>query len=148
MVDAGELIAELETTHGLLHAAAETGASRARRAPDPILRGRWLAVVAARVEHRERVASRLRALGVDVPDRGSRAGEASGEVGALLRADLGLSHAAAARAKRLSRLAVALGDAESGALLERVAAESLGHAAELARALALHYAREARAAAH
>ena len=69
------------------------------------------------------------------------------EVARLLRADLATAHALSARCRRIARVATALGDAETGALLERLAVEGLGHAAELARSLALHYAREARAAA-
>jgi bacterioferritin (cytochrome b1) len=126
---------------------AEQGASRARTVADPILRARWLAIAAARAEHRERVGARIATLRGRVPPRRGEGVEVTGELAKLLRADLATSHALAARCRRVARLASALGDPESGALLERLAAESLGHAAELARALALHYAREARAAA-
>ncbi|AKU90558.1 hypothetical protein AKJ08_0945 [Vulgatibacter incomptus] len=138
---------ELVGVFGALAHAAELGASRARRATDPILRARWLAIAAARAEHRERVAARIAALRGARPMRPGETNEPGGELARLLRADLATSHALAARCRRVARLATAVGDPESGALLERLGAEALGHAAELARALALHYAREARAAA-
>ncbi|HWV38340.1 MAG TPA: hypothetical protein VN033_07665 [Vulgatibacter sp.] len=140
-------IEELMGVFGALAHAAEQGASRARRTADPILRARWLAIAAARAEHRERVAARIAALRGSRPLRPGDAGEPGGELARLLRADLATSHALAARCRRVARMTTALGDSESGALLERLSAEALGHAAELARALALHYAREARAAA-
>jgi len=140
-------IEELMGVFGALAHAAEQGASRARRTADPILRARWLAIAAARAEHRERVAARIAILRGSRPVRPGDAGEPGGELARLLRADLATSHALAARCRRVARLTTALGDSESGALLERLSAEALGHAAELARALALHYAREARAAA-
>ncbi|HEY0839065.1 MAG TPA: hypothetical protein VGD74_02655 [Vulgatibacter sp.] len=140
-------IEELMGVFGALSHAAEQGASRARRTADPILRARWLAIAAARAEHRERVAARIAVLRGTRPNRPGDSGEPGGELARLLRADLATSHALAARCRRVARLTSALGDSESGALLERLGAEALGHAAELARALALHYAREARAAA-
>ncbi len=148
MVDGRQgTVEELVGVFGALSHAAELGASRARRTGDPILRARWLAIAAARAEHRERVAARIAALRGRKPLRPGAASEPGGELARLLRADLATSHALAARCRRVARMSTALGDSESGALLERLGAESLGHAAELARALALHYAREARAAA-
>lgn len=146
-VAAQELVEELLGILGAVGHAAELGASRARRSADPILRARWLAIAASREEHRERIAARIHALRGARPGRPKVASEPGGELARLLRADLAASHALAARYRRIARLSVALGDAESGALLERLGAEALGHAAELARALALHYAREARVAA-
>lgn len=142
-----ETVEELLGIFGALGHASAVGASRARRSADPILRARWLAIAAAREEHRERVAARIYVLRGRKPARPPASTEPGGELARLLRADLATSHALAARCRRVARLASALGDAESGALLERVGAETLGHAAELARALALHYAREARVAA-
>ena len=139
---------ELLAIHASLAHAAELGASRARRSPDPILRARWLAIAAARAEFRDRVASRIAAVGGAPPPVANQTlPTPAAELARLLRADLATAHALSARCRRIARLATALGDAESGALLERLAVEGLGHAAELARSLALHYAREARAAA-
>jgi hypothetical protein len=136
---------EVAGLHRALATAAEAGASRARRAGDPILRGRWVAVAAGRIEQRERVAARLAHLGSRPPPGPEPVADGPGDVAALLRADLGTSHAIAAKARRIARFVLALGDPETGRLLERVATESAGHAAELARALVLHYSREARA---
>lgn len=145
---ARRILDELFAVHAALAHAAELGACRARRSPDPILRARWLAIAAARAEFRDRVGSRIAVLHGTPPPLGMQAFPAPAkEVARLLRADLATSHALAARCRRIARVAIALGDAESGALLERIAVEGLGHAAELARSLALHYAREARAAA-
>lgn len=142
-----ETVEELLGIHGALAHAAELGASRARRSADPILRARWLAIAAAREEHRERIAARVFVLRGSKPPRSQAATEGGGDLARLLRTDLATSHALAARSRRVARLAAALGDPETGALLERLSAETLSHAAELARALALHYAREARVAA-
>lgn len=144
----GTIVAELGSVCTALGAAAEAGTARARRASDVVLRGRWLAVAAGRVEQRERVAARILALGASPPARGGARREPAADVPALLRADLGTSHALSARCRRLARLAVLLGDPGSATLCERIAAEALGHAAELARSLALLYAREVRTAAH
>jgi len=142
------VVDELVSLHGALAHAAELGACRARRTPDPILRARWLAIAAARAEFRDRVDARLAALkAAPTPPPGPALPTPAAEVARLLRADLATAHALSARCRRIARVATALGDAESGALLERLAVEGLGHAAELARSLALHYAREARAAA-
>jgi bacterioferritin (cytochrome b1) len=138
---------EVAALHRALATAAEAGAARARRAGAPILRGRWVAVAAGRIEQRERVAARLAHLGSRPPPGPEPVADGTADVAALLRADLGTSHALAARARRVARFVLALGDPETGRLLERVATESAGHAAELARALALHYTREARARA-
>lgn len=141
-------VEELLGVHAALAHAAELGAARARRSPDPILRARWLAIAAARAEFRDRLASRIALVAGAPPPVTTHAMPTPPlEVARLLRADLATSHALAARCRRIARVATALGDAESGALLERIAVEGLGHAAELARSLALHYAREARAAA-
>lgn len=139
---------ELVSLLGALAHAAELGACRARRTPDPILRARWLAIAAARAEFRDRVAARIAAIqGSSPAPTPQPLPTPAAEVARLLRADLATAHALSARCRRIARVATALGDAESGALLERLAVEGLGHAAELARSLALHYAREARAAA-
>jgi bacterioferritin (cytochrome b1) len=143
----GGMIQELAAICESLGSAAETGAARARRAQDVVLRGRWLAIAAARLEHRERVAARILSLGGTPPPRGSRSRNTAADLPTLLRADLATSHALSARCRRLARLAVVLGDTASAALCERLAAECLGHAAELARSLALLYAREVRTAA-
>jgi len=142
-----ETLEELLGLYGTLGHAAEQGASRARRSADPILRARWLAIAAAREEHRERIGARIFVLCGKKPPRPPLSTEGGGELARLLRTDLATSHALAARCRRVARLTSAWGDAETGALLERLSAESLGHATELARALALHYAREARVAA-
>lgn len=142
------ILEELQSVVITLAHGAELGAARARRAGDPVMRARWLAIAAGRVDHRNRLAARLRAMGEAPPSRVGGGVETSGEVARLLRGDLATSHALAARCRRIGRLVAAWGDLESGALLERIAIETLGHAAELGRALALHYAREARVAAH
>lgn len=143
------VVHELLAVHAALAHGAELGACRARRTPDPILRARWLAIAAARAEFRDRIGARLASVqGAPPPVGNHPLPTPAGEVARLLRADLATAHALSARCRRIARLTTALGDAESGALLERLAVEGLGHAAELARSLALHYAREARAAAH
>jgi len=146
--DRQRVLEELLAVHGALAHAAELGASRARRSPDPILRARWLAIAAARAEFRDRVGARVAAVqGAPPPLFPHVLPTPAVEVARLLRADLATAHALSARCRRIARLATALGDPDTGALLERLAVEGLGHAAELARSLALHYAREARAAA-
>lgn len=140
----GAVFEELAELHRLLATAADAGTSRSRKAADPILRGRWVALAAARAEQRERLALRLARLGPRSPPGPEPVHDATADVAALLRADLGTSHAVAARARRVARFSRALGDAETGRILDRVAIESAGHASELARALAIHYAREAR----
>lgn len=140
-------IGELLEVAELLAAGAELGALRARKAADPILRARWLAIAAARADQRDRLLVRLEALGVPRPAQGQVAPEPPRELARLLRADLSSSHALAARCRRVGRWVKALGDAESGGILDRIAAESLAHASELARSLAHHYVREARTAA-
>ncbi len=146
--EAQRVLEELVAVHATLAHAAELGASRARRTPDPILRARWLAIAAARAEFRDRVGGRIAAIqGAPPPITSHQLPTPASEVAKLLRADLATAHALAARCRRIARVTTALGDADSGALLERLALEGLGHAAELARSLALHYAREARAAA-
>ncbi|WP_373048457.1 hypothetical protein [Vulgatibacter sp.] len=146
--DRQRIVDELLALHAALAHAAELGASRARRTPDPILRARWLAIAAARAEFRDRVGARIAAVhGVPPQPSAQALPTPAAEVARLLRADLATAHALSARCRRIARLTTALHDPESGALLERLAVEGLGHAAELARSLALHYAREARAAA-
>lgn len=140
-------VGELLEAYGLLVAAAELGAQRARKASDPVLRARWLAIAGARAEQGDRLLARLSALGIARPVVPPPAPEAQREIARLLRADLATSHALAARCRRVGRWLQATGDAETGALLERIASESLAHAAELARSLAYHYVREARSAA-
>lgn len=132
---------------GLLVAGADLGAQRARKATDPILRARWLSIAGARAEQRDRLLARLAALGVAKPMHPPQAPEPQREIARLLRADLATSHSLAARCRRVGRWLRATGDAETGALLERIANESLAHASELARSLAHHYVREARSAA-
>lgn len=150
MVDERQrILEELLGVHEALGRGAEMGAARARRTPDPILRARWLAIAAARCQFHEKVAARIVALGGQPHLNFVKPTLPGGaEIARLLRADLAHSHALAARCRRVARLATALIDMETGALLEKLAVEGLAHAAELARALALHYAREARAAAH
>ena len=146
--DRQRIVDELHSLHAALAHAAELGACRARRTPDPILRARWLAIAAARAEFRDRVGARLAAvLGQSPVPSAQPLPTPVAEVARLLRADLATAHALSARCRRIARVATHLGDPESGALLERLAVEGLGHAAELARSLALHYAREARTAA-
>lgn len=139
-------IEELSDVLSLLATGAELGAQRARKATDPILRARWLAIAGARAEQRDRLSSRLAPLGIRGPALGSVAPESHRELARLLRADLSTSHSIAARCRRVSRWVKALGDTESGGLLDRIAAESLVHASDLARSLAHHYVREARSA--
>jgi hypothetical protein len=134
---------ELLDVLGLLASGAELGAQRAGRARDPILRARWLAIAGARGEQRDRVTARLVALQVTPPQGAPWAHEAEGELSRLLRADLSASHVLAARCRRVARLARGRGDLETAASMERLAAESLAHATELARCLAHHYVREA-----
>lgn len=140
-------IQELIGVFGLLASGADLGAQRAKTANEPILRARWLAIAGARAEQRDRVSARIATFRKTPPVKPSWAGEPHGEVARLLRADLATSHSVAARCRRVARWMAAFGDAESANLLERIAAESLGHAAELARSLAHLYVREARTAA-
>lgn len=143
------ILEELQALYEALGRGAEMGGARARRTPDPILRARWLAIAAARHQFHERVAARILTLGGQ-PHRSlvKPTVPPGAEIARLLRTDLAHSHVLSARCRRVARLATALVDVETGALLEKIAVEGLAHAAELARALALHYAREARAAAH
>src|SRR5690606_41703087 len=60
-------VGELLEAYGLLVAAAELGAQRARKASDPILRARWLAIPRARAEQRDRLLARPSALGIARP---------------------------------------------------------------------------------
>lgn len=140
-------IAALLEVVELLSTGAELGGQRARKATDPILRARWLAIAAARAEQRDRLLARLEALGVHRPVLGPLGPEPPRELARLLRADLTSSHTVAARCRRVGRWMKLLGDPESGGLLDRIAAESLAHASELARSLAHHYVREAKSAA-
>jgi hypothetical protein len=139
--------AEVVEVVGLLVAGADLGAQRARKASDPILRARWLSIAGARAEQRDRLLARLAALGIPRPMHTPQAPEPQRELARLLRADLATSHSLAARCRRVGRWLRATGDEETGALLERIANESLVHASELARSLAHHYVREARSAA-
>lgn len=136
-------IDELLEVFGLLASGADVGSQRARRARDPILRARWLAIASARGEQKDRVSARLVALEATPPAGSAWSTEQEGELSRLLRADLSTSHALAARCRRVARCARGKGDLESAALMERLAAESLAHASELARCLAHHYVREA-----
>lgn len=140
-------IGELLEVFGLVATGAELGALRARKASDPILRARWLAIAGARAEQRDRLLARLKALGESRPMHSPVSPESQREIARLLRADLSTSHTIAARCRRVARWMKASRDAESGGLLDRIAAESLAHASELARSLAHHYVREARTAA-
>lgn len=142
------VVEQLLALQSALAHGAELGAGRARRTPDPILRARWLAIAAARAEFRDRVGARIAALrgSASLPEIRPVPVPAA-EVAKLLRADLVTAHALAARCRRIARMAAALGDSETGLILERISVEGLGHAAELARALAVYYAREVRAAA-
>lgn len=140
----GAVYEEVAELHRALATAAGAGTARSRRAADPILRGRWVAVAAGRAEQRERLALRLARLSSRPPPGPDTVHDGTVDIAALLRADLGTSHALAAKARRVARFVLAVGDPETGRILERVAAESAGHASELARALVLHYAREAR----
>lgn len=143
------ILEELQGLYEALGRGADMGGARARRTPDPILRARWLAIAAARCQFHERVAARIVALGGHPYRHPTRPSIPTGtEMALLLRADLAHAHVLSARCRRVARLATVLVDTETGALLEKIAVEGLAHAAELARALALHYAREARAAAH
>ncbi len=141
-------VVELLEVLGLLTTGAELGAQRARKASDPILRARWLAIAGARAEQRDRLAARLAARGADarLPNR-LLGGRRLRELARLLRADLFTSHSIAARCRRVARWMKVRSDNESAGLLDRIAAESLVHASELARSLAHHYVREARTAA-
>lgn len=140
-------VVELLEVLGLLTTGAELGAQRARKASDPILRARWLAIAGARTEQRDRLAARLAALGASRPLQSPATPDAHRELARLLRADLFTSHSIAARCRRVARWMKVRSDNESAGLLDRIAAESLVHASELARSLAHHYVREARTAA-